>query len=89
MAKYKIGDLVLVRIHGQGLEESQNVYEIDGVTIKLQESTLVTRYESGNVRFEESEIRGKVNLEKPRKTRTKKVRAVQEQLPIEENHGAA
>jgi hypothetical protein len=71
--RYKIGDLVLVKEAPTGGHAVRRiVYEIDGVTEKMIDGHKEIRYESGDQRFIEAAIEGKVILEKPRAPRTRK-----------------
>ena len=82
MIKYQIGDLVLIK----DKDDTSRVYELDGVASKLINGKLTTFYESGITRFEESEILAKVNLQKPRKPRTRKIKEnIEPELPIMTN----
>ncbi len=65
--KYEIGDLVLVSLLGV-----KQIFEVDGVTHKLHDGKITTRYESGTTQFNESDVVGRVTLEKPKQTRTRK-----------------
>jgi hypothetical protein len=85
--RYKIGDLVLVTIqvsfelpHANQKDGTVRlVYEIDGVTEKVVGGNKVIRYESGDHVFLETDVEGKVILEKPRAPRTRKKKVVAEE----------
>ncbi len=65
--KYEIGDLVLVSLLGV-----KQIFELDGVRHKLHDGKLTVSYESGETHFHENEVVGRVTLEKPKQTRTRK-----------------
>lgn len=71
--RYKIGDLVLVKSQSaSGPMVGRQVFEIDGVTEKMVGGSKEIRYESGDQKFLETAIEGKVILEKPRAPRTRR-----------------